>query len=86
LVINRTRVKFLFSDFDSRYFWRWTDFYSYVEFISLFAAMMGALTYFLLEIKLYIELLGFLAVFFEAMLGAPQFYRNYQNRSTKGMR
>ena len=48
--------------------------------------MMGALTYFMLEIKIYVELIGFLAVFFEAMLGAPQFYRNYQNRSTKGMR
>jgi len=25
-------------------------------------------------------------VFTEAMLGAPQFYRNYKNKSTAGMR
>lgn len=29
---------------------------------------------------------GFLAVFTEAMLGVPQFYRNLKNRSTYGMR
>lgn len=29
---------------------------------------------------------GFLSVFTEAMLAAPQFYRNYVNKSTEGMR
>jgi hypothetical protein len=52
----------------------------------LFSGVTGAITYFLLEVNFYIESLGFLAVFFEAMLGAPQFYRNYQNKSTTGMR
>ncbi len=29
---------------------------------------------------------GFASVFTEAMLAAPQFYRNYMNKSTEGMR
>lgn len=31
------------------------------------------------------ESIGFLAVFTEAMLGLPQFLRNYKNKSTYGM-
>ncbi|XP_064599233.1 solute carrier family 66 member 2-like isoform X2 [Liolophura sinensis] len=74
-----------FSDFDMRYFWRWTDFRSYVEFMLLFTLVVGMLTYLLLENSIYVETLGFMAVFAEAMLGAPQFYRNFQNKSTIGM-
>ena len=33
----------------------------------------------------YIETIGFLAVFFEALLGVPQFIRNFRSRSTEGM-
>ena len=47
---------------------------------------MTWLTYLLIDVEVYVEVLGFLAVFFEAMLGAPQFYRNFKNKSTKGMR
>ncbi|XP_064599231.1 solute carrier family 66 member 2-like isoform X1 [Liolophura sinensis] len=74
-----------FFDFDMRYFWRWTDFRSYVEFMLLFTLVVGMLTYLLLENSIYVETLGFMAVFAEAMLGAPQFYRNFQNKSTIGM-
>ncbi|XP_051526312.1 solute carrier family 66 member 2-like isoform X5 [Myxocyprinus asiaticus] len=35
--------------------------------------------------RLFVESLGFLAVFTEAMLGTPQLYCNYQNKSTEGM-
>jgi uncharacterized protein with PQ loop repeat len=34
---------------------------------------------------LYIETIGFLAVFFEALLGTPQFLRNFRLKSTEGM-
>ena len=33
----------------------------------------------------FVETVGFLAVFTEAMLGMPQFYRNFTNKSTYGM-
>ncbi|KAK7505337.1 hypothetical protein BaRGS_00003499, partial [Batillaria attramentaria] len=74
-----------FTDFDLQYFWRWTDFLSYVEFTLTFCLAVGALTYLLLNVTVYVEFLGFMAVFCEAMLGAPQFYRNFQNKSTLGM-
>ncbi|XP_069113959.1 solute carrier family 66 member 2-like isoform X1 [Argopecten irradians] len=74
-----------FLDFEHGHFWQWTDFKSYVQFMTLFTACVGLLTFLLLNNIIYVELIGFLAVFAEALLGAPQFYRNFQNKSTQGM-
>ncbi|XP_059164921.1 solute carrier family 66 member 2-like isoform X2 [Physella acuta] len=74
-----------FTDFDPAFFWRWTDFLSYLEFVTLFTLCIGIITYLLINSVVYIELLGFMAVFTEAMLGAPQFLRNFQKKSTAGM-
>lgn len=35
---------------------------------------------------LFVETVGFLAVFVEACLGVPQFMKNYKNGSTRGMK
>ncbi|GFO24083.1 Pq-loop repeat-containing protein 1 [Plakobranchus ocellatus] len=72
-------------DFDPTFFWQWTDFLSYVEFIGSFALAVGVLTFLFINSAVYVEMLGFAAVFTEAMLGAPQFVRNFQNKSTLGM-
>ncbi|XP_052866135.1 solute carrier family 66 member 2 isoform X2 [Anopheles bellator] len=82
--IMRTRER-VFSDFDSRYFWQWTDFQSYVDFMLVVWAVGAAVTYLLLSVTWFMETIGFLAVFTEAMLGLPQFARNYKNKSTHGM-
>lgn len=74
------------ADFDPEHFWKWTDFLSYVEFSLTFTLLVGIVTLLLINVPVYVELLGFAAVFTEAMLGAPQFYRNFQNKSTVGMR
>jgi len=74
-----------FTDLEPEYFWRWTDFTSYVEFVMAVAALGSLLMYFFIDVKLFVETVGFLAVFVEAMLGLPQFYRNYLNKSTYGM-
>ncbi|XP_053401556.1 solute carrier family 66 member 2-like isoform X2 [Mercenaria mercenaria] len=74
-----------FSDFEWEHFWKWTSFESYIQFTLTFTGCMGLLTYIFLDNWVYVETIGFLAVFAEAMLGAPQFYRNFQNKSTKGM-
>ena len=81
-----TILHLMSSDFERHHFWRWTDFGSYVQFLLAFTTVVGAVTFFLMDFALYVETLGFLAVLFEALLGAPQFYRNYQNSSTQGMR
>ncbi|XP_076339040.1 solute carrier family 66 member 2 isoform X2 [Tachypleus tridentatus] len=75
----------VFLDFDPRFFWKWTDFLSYVEFLVTFTLVVGAIVYIFIDISLVIEVIGFLALLMEAMLGAPQFLRNFQNKSTFGM-
>ncbi|GIY16107.1 solute carrier family 66 member 2 [Caerostris extrusa] len=72
-------------DFEVKYFWEWTDFLSYLEFLATFTAIMGIFMYFCIETFFVVETIGFLAVFIEAMLGAPQFYRNLRKKSTLGM-
>lgn len=77
---------FLISDFDRAYFWKWTYFTSYLQFTAVFTVVVGLMTWLFLDNMYYVETIGFLAVFAEAMLGAPQFYRNFVNKSTHGMR
>ena len=64
----------------------WTDFSSYVEFIVTFIGIFGIFTYIFIGNMYVVETIGFFAVFAEALLGAPQFYRNFINKSTQGMR
>jgi len=71
---------------DWSYFWKWTDFLSYVEFILFVAVVLGFSTYLFIDFSAYVETIGFLSVFIEAMLGTPQLYQNYTKRSTAGMR
>jgi len=75
-----------FSDFDFKYFWKWSDFGSYVQFLLAFSAATAAITYVFLHWPLFVEMLGFASVFSEALLGLPQLYRNQISRSTAGMR
>ncbi|PNF31155.1 PQ-loop repeat-containing protein 1 [Cryptotermes secundus] len=73
------------EDFDRRYFWAWTDFMSYVDFMLLFTIICSILMYLFIDHIPFVELVGFLAVFTEALLGVPQMLCNYQNKSTEGM-
>lgn len=52
----------------------------------LFAGIGGLLMYLFMDIPVFVEIVGFLAVLIEAMLGVPQFLRNSSNKSTVGMR
>lgn len=51
----------------------------------VFWAVGAAVTYLLLPIDWFMEFVGFMALFIEAMLGSPQFLRNYKTKSTEGM-
>ncbi|KAM6126081.1 solute carrier family 66 member 2 isoform 1-T1 [Pterocles gutturalis] len=75
----------LLLNFDLNYFWHWSKFTDYVQCVLTFTGVTGYITYLWLDSSLFVETLGFLAVFTEAMLGVPQLYRNYENRSTEGM-
>jgi len=85
VIVTERRRERVFTDFDPSFFWGWTDFTSYVEFIMTTAALGAMLMYFLIDYQPFVEVIGFLAVFTEAMLGVPQFYRNFRNKSTYGM-
>ncbi|XP_063376439.1 solute carrier family 66 member 2 isoform X2 [Cydia fagiglandana] len=74
-----------FYDMETKYFWAWTDFQSYVDCMLVFSVIGAAATYLLIEFGPFVELIGFMAVFTEAMLGAPQIAKNHQNKSTEGM-
>lgn len=73
-------------DFDRSHFWDWTDFQSYIECLLIFSIAGGVLMYQFAKYSVFVETVGFLAVFTEAMLGLPQFLRNFKNRSTRGMK
>ncbi|XP_053570807.1 solute carrier family 66 member 2 isoform X1 [Bombina bombina] len=81
----KTHPKRFFTDFDMNFFWQWSRFTDYLQCVLAFTGVTGYITYLSLDSSLYVEALGFLAVFTEAMLGIPQLYRNYQNNSTEGM-
>ncbi|XP_043922960.1 solute carrier family 66 member 2 [Protopterus annectens] len=74
-----------FADLELKSFWQWSRFTDYVQCVLAFSAIAGYITYLFIDFFFYVETLGFLAVFTEAMLGTPQLYRNFQNRSTEGM-
>lgn len=52
-----------------KYFWAWTDFQSYLDFMLAFWLVGGIVTYFMLPYSLFMETMGFVALFTEAMLG-----------------
>lgn len=83
--LKKSRSRHYIVDFDSRYFWNWTDFQSYLDFMLVVWVVGAAITYLMLSVTWFMESMGFLAVFTEAMLGAPQFLRNHKNKSTHGM-
>ncbi|XP_026275784.1 solute carrier family 66 member 2 isoform X2 [Frankliniella occidentalis] len=83
-VILKVRDRVL-SDMDLRFFWKWTDFQSYVDCTMLMAIVGSIVTYMLLDVPIFVEILGFSALLTEALLGVPQLQRNYISKSTEGM-
>ncbi|KAH8412159.1 hypothetical protein KR009_000242 [Drosophila setifemur] len=84
-ILKRVRSRHYLNDLDFKYFWSWTDFQSYLDFMLVVWAVGAAITYLMLSVTWFMESMGFVAVFTEAMLGAPQFLRNFKNKSTYGM-
>lgn len=56
-------------DFDPKFFWSWTDFQSYLDFMLALFFIGAIVTYFMLPYDWFMEIIGFLATFIEAMLG-----------------
>lgn len=60
-------------------------FTSYVQFLLVFTFLLSIITWLFINSTFYVETIGFLAVFLEALLGIPQFLHNFRLKSTKGM-
>lgn len=78
-------VRRRFISFNIRYFWRWTDLCSYIMFLCLVSALLGAAMYFLIDCELFVETVGYCALVIESMLGLPQVIKNQKNKSVEGM-
>ena len=74
------------TDLKIEYFWKWTRFRDYCLFLAAFWGVGCTLTFLLIRVTVFVELLGFAALLLEACLGVPQLWRNYSNQSTEGMR
>lgn len=55
--IHQNNIK-KFTDFDTTYFWKWSDFKSYLHFLLVFTLGGSILTYLLLDVSIFIETLG----------------------------
>lgn len=71
-----------FFDFDLAYFWQWDDFFSYVAFLGSCSFIMAILCFLFVQNTLFVEGLGYVALFIEAMLAVPQIYRNHYQGTT----
>lgn len=80
------KIVLYFLDFDVKYFWNWSDFQSYIDCMLVFTILASVSMYLLIDYIIFVEVIGFLAVFMEAMLGTPQLVKNYRNKCTEGMR
>lgn len=74
-----------FFSCNPRYFWRWTNLVSYLEFLVLISALLGIAMYYFIDSKPFVETIGYCALVTESMLGLPQVIKNFKNKSVAGM-
>lgn len=84
-ILTEESIHMKFTDFKVDYFWRWTRFSSYLQFLFLLTLVLSIITWIFSRYSIYVEALGLTAVLCEALLGIPQFLRNFRLKSTEGM-
>ncbi|VDM35183.1 unnamed protein product [Hydatigera taeniaeformis] len=71
------------SDLDWRYFWRWSDYGSYVKFVILFSVVFGVPCFAFSSSYFFVQAVGFVSLITESLLALPQFLQNYRHSSTQ---
>eukprot|EP00696_Hemimastix_kukwesjijk_P010238 gnl/Hemi2/22871_TR7657_c0_g1_i1.p1 gnl/Hemi2/22871_TR7657_c0_g1~~gnl/Hemi2/22871_TR7657_c0_g1_i1.p1 ORF type:complete len:233 (-),score=69.16 gnl/Hemi2/22871_TR7657_c0_g1_i1:97-795(-) len=66
-------------------FWNWDTFMNYVYFLVVFSCGTALLTYAFLNLQIFVEFLGFVALSIESALGMPQMVNNFRSRSASGI-
>uniref|UniRef100_A0A8R1IHV2 Uncharacterized protein n=1 Tax=Caenorhabditis japonica TaxID=281687 RepID=A0A8R1IHV2_CAEJA len=85
VIVNRKWEHFQEGDFLNS-FWAWHDLASFIIALLIFTAFWSITTWLLFNQSVYIEAIGMAALLTEATLGVPQLLRNFQRKSTQGMR
>lgn len=67
-------------------FWQWSDYNSYLIFLSLYILLLLILYLILSSSSTFISLLGYLALGLESTLPIPQLIANYRRKSLAGFR
>ncbi|KAF7430594.1 hypothetical protein PC9H_006302 [Pleurotus ostreatus] len=67
-------------------FWQWATFTQYIEFLAGFILVQGIAFLIFGRSKLYVSILGFVALGLESTLPIPQLISNYKQRSLYGFR
>jgi len=83
--MSESQEQHTFFQFDPRYFWLYTDILSYIEASVTIAGISSAIFYFFGHNRIVVDVLGFSALAIESCLAFPQLYKNFNNRTTRGM-
>lgn len=70
---------------DPESFWNWPHFSSFLQFLGALVGVLSVLTFFLVNQRWYVEIIGTIALGVEAMLAVPQAYANWKNQSAEGL-
>eukprot|EP00742_Colponemidia_sp_Colp-10_P007279 GILJ01007826.1.p1 GENE.GILJ01007826.1~~GILJ01007826.1.p1 ORF type:complete len:271 (-),score=37.26 GILJ01007826.1:248-943(-) len=83
-LVDKRRRKHI-GDMELRHFWKWDDYRSFVSFVVVMTGCLLAVQTVIGEAEWFTELLGFLSLSIESTLGMPQWWNNYQKKSTAGL-
>lgn len=79
------KIPSLSTLFSTRSFWKWNHIFDYIYFLSIFTSILIISTIIFGNMDIYIEFIGFLSLFIEAMLGVPQSLKIYKRKSSEGL-
>ena len=74
-------LKFL----NPKLFWKWPEEIEFYKFIFFFTAILGTLSYFLKNVKLFFQIIGVLSAIFESSTCIPQIVSNCRTKVTKNI-
>ncbi|MES1921343.1 PQ-loop repeat-containing protein 1 [Bonamia ostreae] len=66
-------------------FWNWDNFYDFVMAVALFNIIMASATYLFGTYNFYFQIIGTLSLALDCTVGLPQLYKNFKNKTTKGL-
>ena len=82
---SKTYKSNYWSFLNHKLFWNWTEEREYYKFIFFIAILLGTLSYFLKNVKIFFQVIGILAAIFESFICIPQVVSNCRTKITKNI-